>query len=194
MADTTASKSQTSNKKERLNGGHELDAVGDGGGDGEAWSTLSKAFKQVQAVLDQNWDLIQKVNENHRSKIPDNLVKNVALIGEINGNISKVHKTRQGAELRARHTSAAELRANRTSALRRGCMTATIGTPLSDRLSVSEHPSSRNLLRQNAPCAFNAVAPLGTNLGILQDHLEQDQLEVGPQGYSATTQGAGDIF
>ncbi|GLT52022.1 hypothetical protein SLA2020_253860 [Shorea laevis] len=100
VADTRASKSQTSNKKEHLNGGHELDAGGDGGGDGdgvedeecdmEAWSTLSKAFKQVQAVLDQNRDLIQKVNENHRSKIPDNPVKNVALIGEINGNISKV--------------------------------------------------------------------------------------------------------
>ncbi|GKU93363.1 hypothetical protein SLEP1_g6961 [Rubroshorea leprosula] len=94
MADTTASKPQTSDKKERLNGGHKLGAGGEGGGDGsgvedeecdvEAWSTLSKAFKQVQVVLDQNRDLIQKVNENHRSKIPDNLVKNVALIGEIN--------------------------------------------------------------------------------------------------------------
>ncbi|GKV52281.1 hypothetical protein SLEP1_g58869 [Rubroshorea leprosula] len=70
------------------------------------------------------------------------------------------HETRQGAELRANHTSAAELRANRTSALRRGCMTATIGTPSSDHSSVPEHPFSRNLLRQNAPRAFNAVAPL----------------------------------
>ncbi|GKU89032.1 hypothetical protein SLEP1_g3225 [Rubroshorea leprosula] len=60
---------------------------------------------------------------------------------------------------RANHTSAAELRANRTSALRRGCMTATIGTPSSDHLSVPEHPFSRNLLRQSAPRAFNAVAP-----------------------------------
>ncbi|KAG5253815.1 protein ELF [Salix suchowensis] len=58
--------------------------------DVEAWDTLSKSFKQVQSVLDHNRDLIQQVNSNHRSKIPDNLVKNVSLIREINGNISKV--------------------------------------------------------------------------------------------------------
>lgn len=75
--------------------------VKDGGGDAkngeeeeecdvEAWDTLSKSFKQVQSVLDHNRDLIQQVNANHQSKIPDNLVKNVSLIREINGNISKV--------------------------------------------------------------------------------------------------------
>ncbi|XAR60733.1 hypothetical protein NMG60_11034216 [Bertholletia excelsa] len=58
--------------------------------DAEAWATLSKGFRQVQSVLDQNRTLIQQVNENHLSKIPDNLVKNVDLIREINGNISKV--------------------------------------------------------------------------------------------------------
>ncbi|KAF9677895.1 hypothetical protein SADUNF_Sadunf08G0155500 [Salix dunnii] len=42
------------------------------------------------SVLDRNRDLIQQVNSNHRSKIPDNLVKNISLIREINGNISKV--------------------------------------------------------------------------------------------------------
>ncbi|XP_019052957.1 PREDICTED: protein EARLY FLOWERING 4-like [Nelumbo nucifera] len=60
------------------------------GGDMGAWETLSKSFRQVQTVLDQNRALIQQVNENHQSKIPDNLTKNVALIREINGNISKV--------------------------------------------------------------------------------------------------------
>ncbi|KAJ6670740.1 PROTEIN ELF4-LIKE 4 [Salix viminalis] len=58
--------------------------------DAEAWDTLSKSFKQVQSVLDHNSDLIKQVNANHKSKIPDNLVKNVSLIREINGNISKV--------------------------------------------------------------------------------------------------------
>lgn len=58
--------------------------------DAEAWETLSKGFKDAQSVLDQNRDLIRQVNENHRSKVPDNLVKNVALIKEINGNITKV--------------------------------------------------------------------------------------------------------
>ncbi|CAI9298023.1 unnamed protein product [Lactuca saligna] len=57
--------------------------------DTEAWETLNKSFKEAQSVLDQNRLLIQQVNENHQSKIPDNLVKNVALIQEINGNISK---------------------------------------------------------------------------------------------------------
>ncbi|KAG5238351.1 protein ELF [Salix suchowensis] len=58
--------------------------------DAEAWNTLSMSFKQVQSVLDHNSDLIKQVNANHKSKIPDNLVKNVSLIREINGNISKV--------------------------------------------------------------------------------------------------------
>ncbi|KAK8671922.1 hypothetical protein V6N13_038503 [Hibiscus sabdariffa] len=59
-------------------------------GNPEAWATLDKNFKQVQSVLDRNRALIQQVNENHQSKIPDNMVKNVALIQELNGNISKV--------------------------------------------------------------------------------------------------------
>lgn len=58
--------------------------------DAGIWDTLSWSFSQAQSVLDQNHALIQQVNENHKSKIPDNLVKNVALIDQINGNISKV--------------------------------------------------------------------------------------------------------
>ncbi|PIN25451.1 hypothetical protein CDL12_01802 [Handroanthus impetiginosus] len=58
--------------------------------DVEAWETLSKSIKEVQSVLDHNRCLIQQVNDNHRSKIPDNLAKNVDLIREINANISKV--------------------------------------------------------------------------------------------------------
>ncbi|GAB4859950.1 hypothetical protein Ancab_011429 [Ancistrocladus abbreviatus] len=58
--------------------------------DVEAWQTLSESFNQVQSVLDQNRVLIQQVNENHQSRIPDNLAKNVSLIREINGNISKI--------------------------------------------------------------------------------------------------------
>ncbi|KAL2898724.1 Protein ELF4-LIKE 1 [Bienertia sinuspersici] len=51
---------------------------------------LSSRVEEVQSVLDQNTTLIQQVNKNHRSKIPDNLVRNVELIREIDGNISKV--------------------------------------------------------------------------------------------------------
>ncbi|CAN0854800.1 Protein ELF4-LIKE 1 [Linum grandiflorum] len=58
--------------------------------DKEAWDALSKRFRQAQSVLDQNRSLIEQVNENHQSKIPENLSRNVSLINEINGNISKV--------------------------------------------------------------------------------------------------------
>lgn len=58
--------------------------------DAEAWETLSRSFREAQSALDQNRALIQQVNENHQSKIPDHMVKNVALIREINENISKV--------------------------------------------------------------------------------------------------------
>ncbi|KAI9157124.1 hypothetical protein LWI28_017270 [Acer negundo] len=58
--------------------------------DPRVWRSLNTSFKQVQSVLDRNRVLIKQVNENHQSKIPDNMVKNVALIHEINGNISKV--------------------------------------------------------------------------------------------------------
>lgn len=56
----------------------------------EVWESFSKGFLEVQAVLEQNRVLIQQVNENHQSRIPDNLSKNVALIRQINCNISKV--------------------------------------------------------------------------------------------------------
>lgn len=57
--------------------------------DVEVWETLSQSFRQVQSVLDQNRALIKQVNENHQSRIPENLAKNVDLICEISSNISK---------------------------------------------------------------------------------------------------------
>lgn len=60
------------------------------GGDSEMWTNFNHSFQQVQSVLDRNRVLIQKVNDNHQSKIHDNLVQNVSLINEINGNITKV--------------------------------------------------------------------------------------------------------
>ncbi|KAG6403580.1 hypothetical protein SASPL_135806 [Salvia splendens] len=66
------------------------DAAADDEDDFETWEALSKSFGEVQSVLDRNRRLIQQVNDNHRSKIPDNLAKNVALICEINDNMSRV--------------------------------------------------------------------------------------------------------
>ena len=59
-------------------------------GDPEAWATLNKSFRQVQSVLDRNRAIIREVNENQQSKMPNNMVKNVSLIQELNGNIFKV--------------------------------------------------------------------------------------------------------
>ncbi|XP_031112287.1 protein EARLY FLOWERING 4-like isoform X1 [Ipomoea triloba] len=58
--------------------------------DADAWEMLSKCFREVQTALDQNRALIQQVNENQQSKLPDNLAKNAALIREINRNVSRV--------------------------------------------------------------------------------------------------------
>ncbi|KAL3523978.1 hypothetical protein ACH5RR_016812 [Cinchona calisaya] len=75
---------------------HSMEAEGEnnaaayGDGSSEMWTTFTDSFQQVQSVLDRNRVLIQQVNENHQSKIHENLVKNVSLIQEINGNISKV--------------------------------------------------------------------------------------------------------
>ncbi|KAG8495072.1 hypothetical protein CXB51_013231 [Gossypium anomalum] len=103
MADTCRNK----NKRFNIGAGKANGAgAGAGAGDGdytedeecdvEVWDTLRYSFKKAQAVLDQNRELIKKVNENHQSKIPDNLVKNVGLIREINGNISKVNEIYSG--------------------------------------------------------------------------------------------------
>lgn len=82
-------RSKVKNKKGGGGGGRDDDSDEEEC-DVEAWNMLSKRFKQVQTVLDNNRSLIERVNENHLSKIPDKMSKNVALIREINGNISKV--------------------------------------------------------------------------------------------------------
>ncbi|ESR38306.1 hypothetical protein CICLE_v10029554mg [Citrus x clementina] len=82
----TNERSKVNNNK----GGGRIDDSDEEEYDAEAWNTLSKSFKQVQTVLDNNRSLIERVNENHLSRIPDNMSKNVELIREINGNISKV--------------------------------------------------------------------------------------------------------
>ncbi|GFY98504.1 ELF4-like 3 [Actinidia rufa] len=48
------------------------------------------SFVQVQNILDQNRLLINEINQNHESKIPDNLSRNVGLIRELNNNIRRV--------------------------------------------------------------------------------------------------------
>ncbi|MGV7468084.1 Elf4 domain-containing protein, partial [Mycobacterium kansasii] len=42
-------------------------------GDAAAWSAFSESFSEVQAVIDRNRELIQQANENHQSRMPDNM-------------------------------------------------------------------------------------------------------------------------
>nr|WCL15315.1 early flowering 4-like 10 [Diospyros sp. 'deyangshi'] len=93
----TANNNRHLRRGRRLNGdeanGFDCDDEEDDDGeecDKEVWNVLSKSFRLVQSVLDRNRLLIHQVDENHQSKIPENLVKNVALIREISGNISKI--------------------------------------------------------------------------------------------------------
>ncbi|KAG6475234.1 hypothetical protein ZIOFF_064452 [Zingiber officinale] len=58
--------------------------------DGKVFATFQKSFLQVQSILDQNRLLINEINQNHESKIPDNLTRNVSLIRELNNNIRRV--------------------------------------------------------------------------------------------------------
>ncbi|CAI9778710.1 unnamed protein product [Fraxinus pennsylvanica] len=92
MDDNFQIKATANRQNHRYNGGGDDNEDGEeeASCDVEAWGILSKGFNEVQTLLNQNRVLIQQVNENHQSKIPDNLAKNVDLIKEINGNISKV--------------------------------------------------------------------------------------------------------
>ncbi|TXG61629.1 hypothetical protein EZV62_012992 [Acer yangbiense] len=58
--------------------------------DGKILQTFQKNFVQVQDILDQNRVLINEINQNHESKVPDNLSRNVGLIRELNNNIRRV--------------------------------------------------------------------------------------------------------
>lgn len=51
---------------------------------------FQKNFVLVQNILDQNRLLINEINQNHESKIPDKLSRNVGLIRELNNNIRRV--------------------------------------------------------------------------------------------------------
>uniref|UniRef100_A0ACD5X639 Uncharacterized protein n=1 Tax=Avena sativa TaxID=4498 RepID=A0ACD5X639_AVESA len=58
--------------------------------DGKLIQTFHKSFVQVQSILDQNRMLISEINQNHESRAPDSLTRNVGLIRELNNNIRRV--------------------------------------------------------------------------------------------------------
>ena len=68
---------------------------GGGGGAGACVDTkvlhaFQTSFVQVQSLLDQNRVLINEINQNHESKVPGDLSRNVGLIRELNNNIRRV--------------------------------------------------------------------------------------------------------
>ena len=68
---------------------------GGGGGAGPGVDTkvlhaFQTSFVQVQSLLDQNRVLINEINQNHESRAPGNLTRNVGLIRELNNNIRRV--------------------------------------------------------------------------------------------------------
>ncbi|KAL8160879.1 hypothetical protein V2J09_012368 [Rumex salicifolius] len=58
--------------------------------DSKVMQNFQKNFVQVQSILDQNRMLINEINQNHESRVPDNLSRNVGLIRELNNNIRRV--------------------------------------------------------------------------------------------------------
>ncbi|KAH7425409.1 hypothetical protein KP509_11G052600 [Ceratopteris richardii] len=66
---------------ELANGSNEAERV---------WETFQKRFSQVQVILDKNRLLIKQISQNHESRTPEDLAKNVKLIRELNTNIAQV--------------------------------------------------------------------------------------------------------
>lgn len=74
-----------------MEGGGTFSGTGNGNHiENKVVQNFQKSFVQVQNILDQNRLLIQEINQNHESKIPDNLSRNVGLIRELNNNIKRV--------------------------------------------------------------------------------------------------------
>ena len=51
---------------------------------------LQKSLSEAQDILDQNSLLINEISQNHESRMPDNLTRNVGLIRDLNNNVKRV--------------------------------------------------------------------------------------------------------
>uniref|UniRef100_A0A0E0D225 Protein EARLY FLOWERING 4 domain-containing protein n=1 Tax=Oryza meridionalis TaxID=40149 RepID=A0A0E0D225_9ORYZ len=80
---------RTSRSKEAMEG-DTLSAAAAAAEDGKVLHAFQTSFVQVQSLLDQNRVLINEINQNHESKVPGDLSRNVGLIRELNNNIRRV--------------------------------------------------------------------------------------------------------
>ncbi|KAI9084299.1 hypothetical protein K1719_033806 [Acacia pycnantha] len=85
LLDSSTMEGDRYNDSNNNNGTHHHQEI-----DGKMLHTFKKNFVQVQNILDQNRLLINEINQNHESKVADNLSRNVGLIKELNSNIRKV--------------------------------------------------------------------------------------------------------
>lgn len=53
-------------------------------------SLLADKFVSVQDMLDRNAILINQIKDNHTTRTPEALQRNVLLIKELNGNVQKI--------------------------------------------------------------------------------------------------------
>eukprot|EP00897_Mesotaenium_endlicherianum_P000167 jgi/Mesen1/10150/ME000076S09659 len=65
--------------------------------DPRVWPGFEK-FNHVQAILDHNRLLINEINKNHEERNPEGLMRNVALIRELNHNVAKGETGKDVAE------------------------------------------------------------------------------------------------
>ena len=55
-----------------------------------SWEAINNSFFEVQKILQENKLLIGEINHNQESKMPNNIARNVALIKELNSNMTQV--------------------------------------------------------------------------------------------------------
>ncbi|KAH7442900.1 hypothetical protein KP509_02G006700 [Ceratopteris richardii] len=55
-----------------------------------SWEAFNQDCFEVQKILDENKLLIAEINQNHESRMPENLTRNVALIQELKNNVNRV--------------------------------------------------------------------------------------------------------
>ncbi|KAL4331780.1 hypothetical protein GQ457_07G039080 [Hibiscus cannabinus] len=67
--------------------------------DSKVVQVFQKSFVQVQNILDQNRLLINEINQNHESKIPDNLSRNVELYADLSSSFAKSMDTSSEEDL-----------------------------------------------------------------------------------------------
>jgi hypothetical protein len=60
------------------------------GNPAHSWEAINNGFFEVQKILQENKLLIGEINHNQESKMPNNIARNVALIKELNSNMTQV--------------------------------------------------------------------------------------------------------